>query len=245
MKKTTSIKKTLAKASNKKAVKTTNKKRSKKMTRPDFMKKFEMTPNMVIGNRDAKIWVHGTIQAIEAKSAVKEVKAVKAVKEVKAVPEKIVNDKVQPAIKAVAPVKAVKAVKASPAVKAVSQKWKGVAIGNTNKIVKELIARLGDQGFYPEDEGKQHGIDEVKFCAEYIMKDVKGFRKALKLCKSAGKYNNPGLEILAAKEAKEKESEKKAAKAKKEAEKKKEEKKEEKPASKKEGEEAGWPTPGK
>lgn len=240
MKKTT-IKKTLAKASNKKAVKTTNKKRNKKMAKPDFMKKFEMTPNMVIGNRDAKIWVHGTIQAIEAKPAVKEVKAIKAVKEVKAVPKKIVNDKVQPEIKAVAPVEAVKAIKAFPAVKAVSQKWKGVVIGNTHKIVDELIARMGDQGFYPENEGAHESIDEVKFCAQYIMEDVKGFRTALKLCKSVGKYNNPGLEILAAKEAEKKEEEKKAAKEK-ETEKKKE-KKEEKSAPKTENEGADWPTP--
>lgn len=243
MKKTT--KKTLAKASNKKAVKTTNR-RSKKMAKPDFMKKFQMTPNIVIGNRDAKIWVYGSLRAVEAKPAVKEVKAVKAVKEVKAEPSKIVNGKTQPAVKAVAGVAAVKAVKASPAVKAVAQRWQGYAIGNTPEIVNELVARLGDQGFYPDDEGAQKSIDEVKFCAHYTTENVKGFRAALRLCKTPDKYNDPGLKLLAEKEAAEKKAEKEAAKEKKEKEaaKKAEENKAagEKSTPKKENEGADWPT---
>lgn len=227
---------TLAKAStsNKKATKTTNKKGIKKMvTTPTFMKKFKMVPNMVIGGRDAKIWVYKSTQAAKAKLAVKEVKAVKAVKEVKAEPSKIVNDKTQPAVKAVAGVAAVKAVKAQPAIAAIPQKWMGYAIGNTHEIVNELIARLGDQGFYPDDEGAHQSIDEVKFCSHYTTEDVKGFRVALKLCKSAGKYNDPGLKILAEKDKAEKESEKKA-------EKKEGKKSASKDKAKDEG--ADWPT---
>ena len=202
---------TLAKAStSKKAVKTINNKKGiKKMTKPDFMGKFKMTPNMVIGNREAKIWVHGSIGALPAKPEIKAAEAIKAIKEVKAVPSKIVNGKTQPAIKAVTGIKAVKAVKAQAAVPAIPVMGKGVAIGNTPEIVNELIARLGDQGFYPENAGKQRSIDEVKFCAEYIMEDIKGFRAALKLCKSSGKYNDSGLKILAEKEK----ANKKAAKA--------------------------------
>jgi len=225
---------TLAKASisNKR---TTNKKGIKKMaTTPGFMKNFKMVPNMVIGGRDAKIWVYKSTQASKAKPAIKEVKAVKAIKEVKAEPSKIVNGKTQPAVKAVAGVATVKAVKAQPAAEAVSQKWMGYAIGNTHEIVNELIARLGDQGFYPDDEGKHSSIDKVKFSAHYTTEDIKGFRTALRLCKSSGKYNDPGLAVLAAKNKKE--AEKEAAKLKKE---KKEEKKSE---SKKEDEGADWPT---
>ena len=236
-------KNTMAKGSKKS---TTKNNRRLKMTKPDFMNKFEMTPNMVIGGRDAKIWVYKSTQASKAKPAVKEVKAIKAIKEVKAESSKIVNEKTLPAVKAVAGVAAVKAVKAQPAVEAISQKWMGYAIGNTHEIVSELIARLGDQGFYPDAEYIVYPNDEKKFSAHYTTENVKGFRAALKLCKSSGKYNDPGLKLLADKEAAKNEKEKAAAKKAREKEAVKEKK--EKTASKdsknsknkKEG--ADWPT---
>lgn len=80
------------------------------------------------------------------------------------------------------------------------------AIGNTKKIVGQLIARLYDQGFIPEDEGKIESIDVVKFCAIYWIPESQNeaFRAAFRACKGPGKYNAEGLVHLARLQAEEK-----------------------------------------
>jgi len=184
--------------------KATTKKGEKKMgktTVPDFMKNFKMVPGMLIGNRDAKVWMYGTLKSRAARPAIKEVKGVKAVeakKAVKAVKEKVANTGrvIQEAVKAQAAikeVKGVKAVEAKEAIEGLPTRYQGFAIGNTPEILNEMIARIADQGFYPDNEGAHQPIDEVKFSAHYTMEDVKGFRSAVKLAKGPGKYNEVGL----------------------------------------------------
>ena len=231
---------TLAKASNKKAVKINPKKGIKKMKE-----------NFVIGSRDARLVSGQLKEAKKAKPAVKEVKAVKAVKEVKAEASKIVNGKTQPAVKAVAPVDAVKAVKAQDAVPAQPAVY-SMKIGcNSRPVVNELVARMADQKIEQKADTKITE-DNGTFFVIFIAVSQKVIRAAFKNSKSKTGYNAPGLAILAAKTKKEAEKEAAKEKKEKEAEKeakeaakgKKEGKKEnKKSAPKKEDEDADWPTP--
>ena len=224
---------TLAKASNNKAVKTTNRKGIKKMKE-----------NFVIGSRDARLVSGQLREAKKAKPAVKEVKAVKAVKEVKAEPSKIVKGKTQPAIEAVAPVAAVKAVKAQDATPAQPAVY-SMKIGcNSRPVVNELILRMADQKIEQKIDTKITE-DNGTFFAIFTAENQKVIRAAFKNSKSKTGYNAPGLAILAAKTKKEAEKEAAKEKKEKEAAKKAEEKKAagEKSAPKKENEGADWPTP--
>ena len=214
---------TLAKASNKI---TTNRKGIKKMKE-----------NFVIGAREARLVSGQLKEAKKAKPAVLPIKAVKAVKEVKAVPEKIVNDKVQPAVKAVALVAAVKAVKAQDAIPAQPAIY-SMKIGcNSRPVINELIARMADQKIEQKADTKITE-DNGTFFAIFTAENQKVIRAAFKNSKSKTSYNAPGLTILAAKVKKE--AEKEAAKEKKE--KGKNKKEEKKSAPKKENEGAEWPT---
>ena len=80
------------------------------------------------------------------------------------------------------------------------------AIGNDKKIVGELMARLWEEGFVPANNGKMERIDITKWCAIYLVPEEKNdaFRASFRLCKSPGKYNNPGLIYLATMAAEEK-----------------------------------------
>lgn len=180
----------------------------REMEKPKYI--IPVDPKHIILNKDAKIWMSKKFSAKKAKPEIKEVKA-----------QKEVLDSEGNVIK-----EAVKAVKYRPAVKASPALLKFHAIGNTPEICNQLIARLYDQGFIPEYDGQLEEIDEVKFCAIYLVPERlnEKFRKCFRLCKIPGKYNDES-EIKAAaneeKEAKkvEREAKKEAERLKKEAEK--------------------------
>lgn len=177
----------------------------KKMT-----EKLEMTEGFVVGARDAKLSIGSLKKAKPAQEAVEAVKGVKGVEAVEAVKaNKKEGIEAVKAVKAVEEVKAVKAVEAAPAKLPVQQVHLD---SNSEEIMREVRARMADQGFADKFEGQiieHNGMFRLTFEAE----TDKPIRAAFKACKAKTGYNEAGLKTLA-------DAAKADAKAKKEAEKK-------------------------
>ena len=150
--------------------------------------KYEMKENFLIDRQDARLQM-GPLK--KAKAAEPAVEAKKAVKDEE-------GNVVEPAVKAK------EAVEATPAVQTV------YLLAKSEEVANEVMARMEDMGFLPENDGQLEVMPNGEFRMRYTDETDKKIRAAFKAAKDlSGKHSHYNQGGLALKKAAEKAAEKK------------------------------------
>lgn len=150
--------------------------------------KYEMKENFLIDRQDARLQM-GPLK--KAKAAEPAVEAKKAVKDEE-------GNVVEPAVKAK------EAVEATPAVQTV------YLLAKSEEVANEVMARMEDMGFLPENDGQLEVMPNGEFRMRYTDETDKKIRAAFKAAKDlSGKHGHYNQGGLALKKAAEKAAEKK------------------------------------